>query len=163
EVKTATDYLADRSYWNDQAEQVVFTGKIDEYFGFQLGELEYRTLKFDTNVVQSENVQGNAVVNYTESNVPWSRIIEHKHFEPGGRKTSSSVITKEIPDDWSREKVPYYPIGDKANTEMFKQYEALAAKEKGVIFGGRLSEYKYYDMHQVIGSAMSKFARLSGG
>ncbi|MDR2208213.1 MAG: UDP-galactopyranose mutase [Azoarcus sp.] len=163
EVRTSTDYLADRSFWNKQADQVVFTGKIDEYFGFQLGELEYRTLKFDTNIVASENVQGNAVVNYTEANVPWTRIIEHKHFEPGGRKTSSSVITKEIPDDWSREKVPYYPIGDKANTEMFKQYETLAAKEPGVIFGGRLSEYKYYDMHQVIGSAMSKFARLQGG
>jgi UDP-galactopyranose mutase len=154
EVLTGVDYFADRALWNAKARQVVFTGKIDEYFGFQFGELEYRTLEFQTEVMPIENYQGNAVINYTEADVPWTRIIEHKHFEPGNN-TRHTVVTREIPAAWSKEKVPYYPIGDERNMRVFEQYSELAEQEKGVLFGGRLAEYKYYDMHQVIGSAMA--------
>jgi len=154
EVKLNVDYFADRAMWNSKAKQVVFTGKIDEYFDFRFGELEYRTLDFETEVLPIENYQGNAVINYTEADVPWTRVIEHKHFEPGN-KAPHTVVTREIPVAWSKEKVPYYPIGDERNMRLFERYSELAEQEKNVLFGGRLSEYRYYDMHQVIGSAMA--------
>lgn len=157
EVKLGVDYLADREAWNAKAERVVFTGKIDEYFEYQFGELQYRTLDFETWVEDLDNHQGNAVINYGDANVPWTRIIEHKHFEPGN-KSPKTIITKEFPADWSSEKTPYYPIGDAENTAIYIKYRDLAKQEGKVIFGGRLSEYKYYDMHQVIGSAFSKYA-----
>ena len=153
EVRTSVDYLADRANLNALAKKIVFTGKIDEYYDYCFGELEYRTLKFDNELLDQENYQGNAVINYTEANVPWTRIIEHKHFEPK-ILTSKTYITREIPDDWSREKIPYYPIGDEHNIKIWRQYNNLAELETNVIFGGRLAEYRYYDMHQVIGSAM---------
>jgi len=159
EVQLEQDYLGRREYWNSKAETVVFTGKIDEFYDFQFGELEYRSLKFETEVLDTANYQGNAVINYTEDNVPWTRIIEHKHFEPGN-KSVYSVVTREIPDEWSREKTAYYPIGDVNNSEILKKYEHLASDESNVVFGGRLAEYKYFDMHQVIGSAFSKAKRL---
>lgn len=155
EVRTGVDYLAEREHWNAQAKKVVFTGKIDEFYGFQFGELEYRTLKFESDVLDQANYQGNAVVNYTESNVPWTRVIEHKYFEPG-TNTDHTIVTREIPDTWSKEKVPYYPIGDQQNMEVWRRYSDLAAEETNVLFGGRLAEYRYYDMHQVLGSAMSQ-------
>lgn len=157
DVELGVDYLADRDAWDSKATNVVFTGKIDEYYGFQFGELEYRALRFETEVLETSNYQGNAVINYTEANVPWTRIIEHKHFEGGGNNPVT-VVTREIPDTWSREKTPYYPVGDTVNSELYLKYEALADKEKKVIFGGRLAEYKYFDMHQVIGSAFKKFS-----
>ncbi|RMX04041.1 UDP-galactopyranose mutase [Corticibacter populi] len=159
DVELSVDYLADIDHWNAKAKQVVFTGKIDEYYGFRFGELEYRSLRFDTEVIETSNYQGNAVINYTEANVPWTRIIEHKHFE-NDLKTPVSVVTKEIPDTWSRNKTPYYPIGDARNMAIFKQYEALAEAESNLIFGGRLAEYQYYDMHQVIGSAIAKIRKI---
>jgi UDP-galactopyranose mutase len=159
EVELGEDFLSRRDWWAAKAKAVVFTGKIDEFYDFRFGELEYRSLKFETEVLDVANYQGNAVVNYTEGSVPWTRIIEHKHFE-GGQTGGKTVVTREIPDDWSRDKTPYYPIGDARNSALFAKYESLAESERGVIFGGRLSEYKYFDMHQVIGSAFAKFRRF---
>ena len=156
EVRTGCDYLADREHWNALAKKVVFTGKIDEFYDYRFGELEYRTLKFENDILEKENYQGNAVVNYTESSVPWTRIIEHKHFDLR-IKNPLTYITREIPDSWSREKIPYYPIGDEVNMIIWEEYNKIAARESKVIFGGRLAEYRYYDMHQVIGSAIHTF------
>lgn len=159
EVRLGCDYLADRAAWNALARTVVFTGRIDEYFDYRFGELEYRTLRFESEWLDTDNYQGNAVVNYTEAEVPWTRIVEHKHFTPGNA-SPRTCITREIPDTWSRNKVPYYPIGDARNSAIHRRYEELAAAEAGIIFGGRLAEYRYYDMHQVLGSAFKKFSTL---
>lgn len=159
EVKLGVDYFADRDAWNAKAKTVVFTGKIDDYFDCRFGELEYRTLDFETWVEDTENYQGNAVVNYGDSDVAWTRIIEHKHFAPGN-KSAKTVVTKEIPAPWSNGKVPYYPVGDEINSGRYAKYRELAEKEDKVVFGGRLSEYKYYDMHQVIGSAFAKYRSI---
>lgn len=162
EVRLNVDYLSDRAGLDAVARQTVFTGRIDEFYNYRHGELEYRTLRFDSEWLDVENHQGNAVVNYTEAEVPWTRIVEHKHFEPGNM-SPRTFVTREIPDSWQRDKVPYYPIGDANNMGIFQQYEALAEQEQRVSFGGRLSEYRYYDMHQVIGSAMAKAKKLLGG
>lgn len=162
EVRLGVDYLADRPALDALARKTVFTGRIDEFYDYRFGELEYRTLRFDSEWLDTDNYQGNAVVNYTEADVPWTRIVEHKHFEPGNT-APRTFITREIPDAWQRDKVPYYPIGDAGNMAIFRQYEELAESEERVIFGGRLAEYRYYDMHQVIGSAMAKAAKLLGG
>lgn len=159
EVQTNTDFFLYRNNLTALAKYTVYTGKIDEYFGYIYGELEYRSLRFESTLLDIENYQGNAVVNYTEPDVPWTRIIEHKHFEPDNLCTET-YITHEIPDTWDRDKTPYYPIGDTKNTEIWKKYNALAEQEHQVIFGGRLAEYRYYDMHQVIGSAMMKLKHL---
>jgi UDP-galactopyranose mutase len=156
EVKLNVDYFEDRAKWDNMANQVVFTGKIDQYYNYQFGQLQYRSLKFEHQTLNTENYQGNAVVNYTEREVPYTRIIEHKHFEFGNQP--QTVITKEFPHEWTAEQEPYYPINDAKNSEMFKLYDDLAQQEKDVIFGGRLAEYKYYDMHQIIGSALKKVA-----
>jgi UDP-galactopyranose mutase len=153
------DYLQNREEWNRKATNVVFTGKIDEYFKYRFGELQYRTLKFESWVEDAENYQGNAVVNYADLDVPWTRVIEHKHFNPE-IKSEKTVVTREIPTEWSSDKVPYYPINDEANSSVFEKYRDLSEREENVIFGGRLSEYRYYDMHQVIGSAMSKYRAI---
>lgn len=160
EVQLGVDYLSDQKAWNEKAKAVVFTGKIDEYFDYIFDELEYRTLDFDTWVEDTDNYQGNAVVNYGDPSIPWTRIIEHKHFAPGN-KSPKSVVTKEIPATWNKGKIPYYPIGDEINTSRYVKYRELAEKENKVIFGGRLSEYKYYDMHQVIGSAFAKYKAIA--
>jgi UDP-galactopyranose mutase len=138
----------------------VYTGRIDEFFGYQLGELDYRTQVFKHTVKEdTDNYQGTAVVNYPELEFEYTRIIEHKHFK---KSTSSrTVVTEEIPDTWSRDRVPYYPINDEKNTTMYQQYRQEADLLPNVIFGGRLAEYRYYDMHQVIGSAMKAF-KLEG-
>ncbi|WP_018616011.1 UDP-galactopyranose mutase [Segetibacter koreensis] len=154
EVRLEVDYFEDREKWNALADKIIFTGKIDQYYNFQFGQLEYRSLRFDHEVHDVQNYQGNAVVNYTEREVPYTRIIEHKHFEFGTQP--KTVITKEYPKEWTAEKEPYYPINDERNTEIFKKYQQLADGESNVIFGGRLAEYRYYDMHQIIGSALKK-------
>jgi UDP-galactopyranose mutase len=154
EVKLNIDYFENKEYWDSQADKLVFTGKIDQYYGYQFGQLEYRSLKFEHETHDLENYQGNAVINYTEREVPYTRIIEHKHFEYGTQP--KTVTTKEYPEEWNTEKEPYYPINDAKNTEMYKRYEQLAKADNHIVFGGRLAEYKYYDMHQVIGSALKK-------
>jgi UDP-galactopyranose mutase len=153
-VKTNVDYFEDKARWDSMADKLVFTGKIDQYYNYQFGQLEYRSLKFEHQTLDTDNYQGNAVVNYTERHIPYTRIIEHKHFEFGTQP--KTVVTKEYPEEWNTEKEPYYPINDAKNTEMYKQYEQLAKADSHIVFGGRLAEYKYYDMHQVIGSALKK-------
>lgn len=161
ETKTGVDYFRDKSFWDSQAKNIVFTGKIDEYFEYKFGKLEYRSLKFEHEVLDIKNYQGNAVVNYTDFEVPYTRILEHKHFEFG--KQNMTVITREYPQTWDEGKEPYYPINDDTNSNRFKKYNSLSKKEDNVIFGGRLAEYKYYDMHQVIGSALTKSKRELNG
>lgn len=157
ECRTNVDFFKEKETLTSLAQQVVFTGKIDEYFDYCHGKLEYRSLDFKHEILETTNYQGNAVVNYTEAKIPYTRIIEHKHFEFGKQKTT--VITKEYPLEASSEKEPYYPINDSKNTAIFKAYQDMAKKEN-TIFGGRLAEYKYYDMHQVIASALKKVEQL---
>jgi UDP-galactopyranose mutase len=154
EVRLGVDYLANRSELNQLAHQVVYTGQIDEYYDFELGKLEYRSLRFDHQTIDSPNFQGNAVVNYTEAQVPFTRIIEHKHFEFGTQP--KTVVTHEYSQEWRDGAEPYYPINDDRNDRIFRQYRDRAEGTTNVIFGGRLAEYRYYDMHQVIGSALKK-------
>lgn len=157
EVKLNTDFFKEREYFTSLADKIVYTGPIDEYFDNRYGELEYRSLRFEHEHLDIPNYQGNAVVNYTEREVPYTRIIEHKHFEFGNQPTT--IITKEYSAEWTKGMEPYYPVNDEANSKRFKQYQDLAALESNVLFGGRLAEYKYYDMHQVIGSALAKAKR----
>ncbi|MCM1524373.1 MAG: UDP-galactopyranose mutase [Ruminococcus sp.] len=157
EVKLNTDFLVDKKNLSAIADKIVYTGAVDGYFDYSLGELEYRSLRFETDDLQTENFQGNAVVNYTEFEIPYTRIIEHKHFEfgcQGGEKTNHTVITKEYPAVWKRGDEPYYPMNDEENDALYVKYKMLAEKEKNVIFGGRLGEYKYYDMDKVIEAAL---------
>ncbi|TDD98354.1 UDP-galactopyranose mutase [Flavobacterium cellulosilyticum] len=155
EVKLGVDFFASKQEYESLCDTVVFTGKIDEYYDFRFGELEYRSLHFEHQTLDIENYQGNAVVNYTEAHIPYTRIIEHKHFEFG--KQDKTVITHEYPAEWKSGMESYYPVNDEINSLKFKQYNKLAEKEANVIFGGRLAEYKYYDMHQVIASALKHF------
>jgi UDP-galactopyranose mutase len=160
ETKVNTDYFEDREYWNNLAEKIVFTGKIDKYFDYQLGKLEYRTVRFEEETLDEANYQGNAVVNYTESNIPYTRIIEHKHFEKFGQEvyeTNKTVISKEYSTEWKPGMEPYYPVNDERNTILYQEYKKLADKETNVIFGGRLAEYKYYDMAPIIDQVMKMF------
>lgn len=150
--KCNIDFFENKHYWQQQAKKIVFTGKIDEFYNYQYGELDYRSLAFEHEEIAIDNFQGCAVVNYPDASVPYTRIIEHKHFSRA--KTSSTIITKEIPTTWTRSQVPYYPINDDTNTAIYNCYKDRAEQEKNVIFGGRLAEYRYYDMHQVIASAM---------
>ena len=158
EVLLNTDFFSDRAYFESLAEKIVFTGKIDAFYNERFGALEYRSLRFEHEHLETENFQGNAVVNYTEKEIPYTRIIEHKHFEFGTQKTT--IITKEYPEIFDQKKEPYYPINDEKNMKIFKQYQVLAEAEKNVIFGGRLAEYRYYDMHQVIASALKKVSEV---
>lgn len=151
-IKLNTDYFTDKEHWDNQAEKVIFTGPLDRYYDYCFGELEYRSVSFEEEVLDIENFQGNAVVNYTEREIPYTRIIEHKHFEFGTQ--SKTVISKEFPTEWKPGDEPYYPVNNKENSNKFKQYEELSKKEKNILFGGRLAEYRYYDMHQVIASAL---------
>ena len=134
------------------AEKIIFTGPIDKYYNYKFGELEYRSLRFETEVLDTDNYQGNAVVNYTEYEVPYTRIIEHKHFEYGTQE--KTIITREYPDSWNRDKEAYYPINNQKNNDIYDKYKQLAQNDKKVIFGGRLGQYKYYDMHKVIEEAL---------
>lgn len=153
DTQVKVDFMAEREYWKSQAKKVVYTGKIDAYFDFRFGELEYRSLRFEHQVLQQENYQGNAVMNFTDKETPFTRIIEHKHFEFGTQP--STVITREYPVNGTQHTEPYYPVNDDTNMAKFKQYRALADQEQHIIFGGRLAEYRYYDMHQVVASALS--------
>ena len=153
EVRLNTNFFDNKEEFQKMAKKIVYTGMIDEYFGFKLGHLEYRSLRFDTQVLDEENHQGNAVVNYTGREVDYTRVIEHKHFE--SVETPKTVITYEYPDDWDDpKKEAYYVINDEKNNVLADKYRALAKKEKNVIFGGRLAEYKYYDMDDVIKKAL---------
>ena len=158
ETRTGVDYFANKAEFDSMADKIVFTGKIDEYFGYEYGNLQYRTVRFETEVLDTPNYQGNAVVNYTEREVPYTRVIEHKHFEMFGQdvyNNSKTVISKEYSTEWKPDMEPYYPVNDKQNTELYAKYKELADKEQNVIFGGRLAEYKYYDMDDVIEAALS--------
>jgi UDP-galactopyranose mutase len=153
EVKTNTDFFENRSYWESIAEKIVFTGKIDEFYNYQFGKLEYRTVRFEEEIHDCSNYQGNAVVNYTEKEIPYTRIIEHKHFEMFGTEVEEcpkTVISKEYSTEWKDGMEPYYPVNDEKNNTLYNQYKELADKEQNVIFGGRLAEYKYYDMAPII-------------
>jgi UDP-galactopyranose mutase len=158
EVRLGVDYLENREAWNEQAEQVVYTGEIDRYFDYRLGHLEWRTVHFETETMPTSNYQGNAVINYTEREVPYTRIIEHKHFECFGAdvdKNPKTVISREYSTEWHLGMEPYYPVNDEKNNTLYHQYVELAHSEKNVLFGGRLAEYKYYDMAPVIERAFA--------
>ena len=158
EVRLGVDYLEQRGEYDALADKVVFTGPIDEYFGYRLGHLEYRSIRFETEVLDMPNYQGNAVVNYTDRETPYTRIIEHKHFEFGTQP--KTVISREYSSEWKNGDEPYYPVNDEKNKALYEQYRALAAQESRVVFGGRLGEYKYYDMDAVIASALNKAEEL---
>lgn len=157
-VETNTDYLADQERFNSLAKNVIYTGPIDAFFNHKYGRLEYRSLKFEHEVKDTENWQGNAVVNYTDKSVPYTRILEHKHFEKV--TTPKTVITKEYSTPCGEKDEPYYPINDAQNSALLEQYQQEVAAQSKVIFGGRLAEYKYYDMHQVIRSAFDTLEKL---
>ena len=163
EVRLNTDYLARREELNALAEKIVYTGPIDAYFNYRLGTLEYRSVRFETEVLDKPNFQGNAAVNYTDRETPWTRIIEHKWFEFGkdeeGNDLPKTVISREYSSEWKAGDEPYYPVNDAKNGALYSRYKELAAAEKNVIFGGRLGEYKYYDMDQVIAAALEMCGR----
>ena len=153
ECRVNEDFFTRREYWESVADKIVFTGKIDEFYGYRFGKLEYRTVTFEEEVIPTPNYQGCAVVNYAEREVPYTRIIEHKHFESFGDEVyanNRTVITREYPSEWTEESEPFYPVNDVVNTELANRYRALADAEENVIFGGRLAEYRYYDMAPII-------------
>lgn len=160
EVRLNIDYLTDKEYWDSQAEKIFFTGPIDSYFNYSLGNLEYRSVRFETELLDQPNFQGNAVVNYTDTETPWTRIIEHKWFSFGkdedGKDLSKTVISREYSFEWEPGDEPYYPVKDEKNSKLYAAYKELADKEEKTFFGGRLGEYKYYDMDQVIAAALQK-------
>lgn len=153
EVRTGADFFENREYWESIADKIVFTGKIDEFYNYRFGKLEYRTVRFEEETLDCPNYQGNAVINYTEKKVPYTRIIEHKHFEMFGAEVYQcprTVISKEYSTEWKEGMEPYYPVNDNRNNSLYSKYLKLADKEKNTIFGGRLAEYKYYDMAPII-------------
>ena len=163
EVRLKCDFFKNKKGLENIAEKIIFTGQIDKYYDYRFGELEYRSLRFETEELEEENYQGNAVVNYTEYEVPYTRIIEHKHFEygaslgklPEGKALEKTIITKEYPDTWNKKKEPYYPINNEKNNSLYEKYKKLADNDDKVIFGGRLGQYKYYDMDKVIEEALN--------
>ena len=153
ETQVNVDFFDDRARWESIADKIVFTGKLDEFYGYRFGKLEYRTVRFENETLDMPNYQGNAVVNYTEREVPYTRIIEHKHFEMFGQDVYAcpkTVVSREYSTEWTEGMEPYYPVNDSRNNELAEKYRALAAQEPSVIFGGRLAEYKYYDMAPII-------------
>lgn len=153
DVQLGIDYLADKSQWDAMADKVIFTGSVDAYFNYCLGHLDYRTVRFETEVLDESNYQGNAVVNYTAAEVPYTRVIEHKHFEMFGEEVyrcAKTVVSREYSTEWQSGMEPYYPVNDERNTALYARYKELADKEEHVIFGGRLAEYKYYDMAPIV-------------
>lgn len=162
ETKTGVDFFENRAYWEGVADKVVFTGKIDEYFDYCYGKLEYRTVRFEVERMDMSNYQGNAVVNYTDRDVPYTRVIEHKHFEMFGQEVYDcphTVISREYSTEWKDGMEPYYPVNDEKNNRLYARYKELAEQEPNVIFGGRLAEYKYYDMAPVMEAAFRQFAK----
>lgn len=156
-VELNTDFFDYKDkYLNSGYDKIIFTGMIDQFFNYKLGELEYRSLRFETEEMDVDNYQGNAVVNYTDSKTPYTRVIEHKHFEFGSGEDNKTIVTREYPQNWDRTKEPYYPINNKKNRELYKKYVNLANSEaKNVIFGGRLGQYRYYNMDQTIMAALN--------
>ena len=153
EIRLNTDYFENKAELDAMADKVIYTGPIDAYFDYKYGELEYRSVRFETETLDTDNFQGNAVVNYTDSETPYTRIIEHKHFEFGAQE--KTVISREYSAEWKKGDEPYYPINDDKNSVLYEKYKILTEKEPKVIFGGRLGEYKYYDMDKVIEAALS--------
>ena len=160
DIKLGVDYLKNKKKHDALADIIIYTGSIDAYFNYALGELQYRSVRFETETLDTDNYQGNAVVNYTDRETPYTRIIEHKWFEFGkdmdGNDIKGTVISREYSSEWKKGDEPYYPINDQRNTELYKKYKSFADKEKNVIFGGRLGEYKYYDMDKVISAALKR-------
>lgn len=160
EVRTNTDFFDNREYFSDIAEKIIFTGKVDEYFDYRFGKLEYRSVRFETEIKNTPNYQGNAVVNYTDRETPYTRIIEHKHFESFGEeiyKNNKTVISKEYSEEWRDDIEPYYPINNDRNDKLYLQYKTLAERKENVIFAGRLAEYKYYDMAPIVEKVLNEF------
>lgn len=160
ETRTNVDFFADRTYWESMADTMIFTGKIDEYYDYRFGKLEYRTVRFEEEVHDCTNYQGNAVVNYTDCEIPYTRVIEHKHFEMFGADVElcpKTVISKEYSTEWEEGMEPYYPVNDERNMLLAERYRQLAEAEKHVVFGGRLAEYKYYDMGPIVEKVMKMF------
>ncbi len=163
EVRLNCDFFENREELENLADKIIFTGPIDRFYDYKFGELEYRSVRFETEILDVENYQGNAVVNYTEYEVPYTRIIEHKHFEygqslgklPEGNAKTKTIISREYSDKWNREKEPYYPINNEKNNNLYEKYKEYSKRDKNVIFGGRLGEYKYYDMDKVIEQALN--------
>lgn len=166
EVRLNEDYLADRNKWDAMADQVLYTGPIDAFYQYSLGNLEYRSVRFENELLDMPNFQGNAAVNYTDMETPWTRIIEHKWFTFGkdldGNDLPKTVISREYSSEWKPGDEPYYPVNDEKNSELYQQYKALAEKEEKVLFGGRLGEYKYYDMDAVIDAALTRAEAVLG-
>ena len=163
ETKINTDFFDNREYWESIADKIVFTGKIDEFYNYRFGKLDYRTVRFEEETHNISNYQGNAVINYTEKDIPYTRIIEHKHFEMFGSEVeqcSKTIISKEYSTEWDEGMEPYYPVNDEKNNTLYQQYKVLADNESNVIFGGRLAEYKYYDMAPIIEQVMIVLNRI---
>lgn len=160
DIETGVDYLEHKEHYDSLGETVVYTGTIDAYYDYCFGKLEYRSLRFESELLEEENHQGVAVVNYTDRETPYTRVIEHKHFEFGTQP--KTVITREYPVAWEAGMEPYYPVNDEKNQALYQKYASLAAKEERVIFGGRLGEYRYYDMDKVIRSAMDQAEKVFG-
>ena len=160
EVRLGVDYLANKEEYDSLANKIIYTGPIDAYFNYSLGYLQYRSVRFENVVLDIPNFQGNAAVNYTDRETPWTRIIEHKWFEFGkdenGNDLPKTIISREYSSEWKPGDEPYYPVNDDVNTNLYQEYKKLADNEDKVIFGGRLGEYKYYDMDQVIAVALEK-------
>ena len=156
-MRLDTDYLQHRAELDALADKIVYTGMIDQYYDYSLGVLQYRSVRFETEELEMENYQGNAVVNYTERQVPYTRIIEHKHFEFGTQPTT--IISREYSSEWTKGDEPYYPVNDERNNALYEQYREKADKEERLIFGGRLGGYKYYDMDKVIAAALELCSR----
>jgi UDP-galactopyranose mutase len=150
-LSNKTKKFKDKEFWDEQCKKVLYTGPIDKYYNYKFGELEYRSLEFKTEIKDVDNFQGNAIINYTDITTEYTRIIEHKHFEFG--KQNKTVITTEYPKNVGE---PYYPVNDNINNSIYNKYKELMDNEKNVIFGGRLADYKYYDMHQVVASALNR-------
>jgi len=158
DVRVGEDFFDNREYYESISDKIIYTGQVDKFFNYQFGDLEYRPLKFEHETLDIENLQGHSVVNFTDINVPHTRIIEHKHFFED--KSDKTIITTEYPVEWAKDAEPYYPINDKVNSKIYQKYKELADSQNKVIFGGRLAEYKYYDMHQVIEAALDKVKEI---
>lgn len=158
EVRLKTDYFENRNFYDKIAKKLIYTGPIDKFFNYEFGDLEYRPLRFEHITLNLQNYQGWSIVNYTDIEIPYTRIVEHKHFE--NSNSDKTIITKEYPIKWTRNSDPYYPINDDKNHKIYKQYEEKTLYLKNIFFGGRLAEYKYYDMHQVVESALNKIPEL---
>jgi UDP-galactopyranose mutase len=158
ETRCSSNFFEDRTHWLNLADKILFTGQIDKFYDYCYGQLEYRSLCFEEEILDCANYQGNAAINYTEAKTPYTRIIEHKHFEFGTQE--KTVITREYPSEWAEGSEPYYPVNDDKNNALYRRYEELSKQDKHIIFGGRLAEYKYYDMHTIVEKALAQAASI---